>query len=95
MGLARQPSESFGAVVTDAGDVVIPAEQVAGLGLHPGEHLAVVVPMPRTAGSRSVKGLLAHLGPAPGWEAFQAASQAAVAEAEAAADRKTGLADGS
>jgi bifunctional DNA-binding transcriptional regulator/antitoxin component of YhaV-PrlF toxin-antitoxin module len=45
MSEASTPTESFEAVVNEAGDLVVPAEQVEGLGLHAGDHLAVVVPM--------------------------------------------------
>lgn len=91
MSSAEQPSESFEAVVSDAGDVIISAEQVAGLGLHPGEHLAVVLPLERPKRAhRTSMGLLADadLGPVPTWEDFKATSREVAAEVEAAAERK-------
>ena len=94
MSEASKPTESFEAVVNDAGDLVVPAEQVEGLGLHAGDHLAVVVPMePVTrAPFQDLQGAGVELVPELSWEDFEEASQAAIAETENAAERKGQLA---
>jgi hypothetical protein len=94
MSEASQPAESYDAVVSDAGDLVVPAEQVKGLGLHAGDHLAVVVPMEsvKRPPFQDIQGAGAELVPELSWEDFEEASQAATAEAESAAERKGQLA---
>jgi bifunctional DNA-binding transcriptional regulator/antitoxin component of YhaV-PrlF toxin-antitoxin module len=94
MSEASKPAESFEAVVNDAGDLVVPAEQVEGLGLHAGDHLAVVVPIEsvKRPPFQDIQGAGAELVPELSWEDFEEASQAAIAEAESAAERKGQLA---
>jgi bifunctional DNA-binding transcriptional regulator/antitoxin component of YhaV-PrlF toxin-antitoxin module len=94
MSEASKPAESFEAVVNDAGDLVVPAEQVEGLGLHAGDHLAVVVPMEsaKRPPFQDIQGVGVELVPELSWEDLEEASQAAIAEAESAAERKGQLA---
>lgn len=63
------------ATVTDDGSAVIPAEELRGLGLVPGEHLTVRIA--RAAGRESARGRLSSwpdLSP----EAFAKASESAI-----------------
>jgi len=86
MTTAEQPPESLDLVVGADGSGVVDAVQLARLGVTPGTHLAVVptgAAVRRRRDRRSVRGALAHLGPAPSWEDFETASRAAVNDHDA------------
>lgn len=86
MSNAEHKPEALDLVVRADGTGVVDAAQLARLGVTPGTHLAVVptgIPVGRDRKRRSVRGALAHLGPAPSWEDFEAASEAAVSDHEA------------
>ena len=75
-------AEPFEVVVEQDGSIRVPADQVARLGLRPGEHLRLVRgPESERAPRRSVRGLgLAEIAPEDvlTWDDFEAASAANV-----------------
>ncbi len=85
MSSAEQHPEALDLVISADGSGVVDASQLAELHLPPGTHLRVVpgeVTRP-PAERRSLFGALAHLGPAPSWEDFEAASEAATRDVKA------------
>ena len=86
MSTAEHQPEALDLVVGADGSGVVDAAQLARLGVTPGTHLAVVptgVPVAPQRERRSVRGILAHLGPAPSWADLDAASEAAISDHEA------------
>jgi hypothetical protein len=85
MSSAEQHPEALDIVVGADGSGTIDAAQLARLGVKPGTHLSVVpvevAPSPERR--RSLRGVLAHLGPAPSWEDFEAASEAVTRDFDA------------
>ena len=85
MSSHEQHSEPLDMVVAADGSGVVDAHQLARLGVAPGAHLSVVpVDTPSSpTRRRSLRGSLAHLGPDPSWEDFEAASEVATRDHEA------------